>query len=404
MGYDAHDCKTRLEQILEKIKNDPFISERNKQAIIKFHENCFVEGISAGRIARYMYDLRNLSKWLEKDFEDANRDDIKALIGKIEKKTYHTKKSDKEVPYQESTKREFKICIRKFYRWLRSSDEYPEEVKWIKLHNKKCGRNRLPEEMLTEEDIKKLINASNNPRDKAFISVLYESGCRIGEIFSLKLKHIKFDQYGAQLLVNGKTGFRRIRIIASAPYLTEWINKHPKNDDSESPLWITRNFQIMKYQAVTTTIKRIAEKVGVKKKTNPHNFRHSRATYLANHLTEAQMKEFFGWIQGSDMASIYVHLSGRDVDNALLKVYGIKNNEEKEESQLKPKNCPRCNEINTFNNKFCSKCGMILDESMKNQKIQQDLERKQADKFLDQMLEDQEFREMFIRKMKEFSV
>jgi hypothetical protein len=34
------------------------------------------------------------------------------------------------------------------------------------------------------------------------------------------------------------------------------------------------------------------------------------------------------------MASIYVHLSGRDVDNALLKVYGIKKPEEQEESQL----------------------------------------------------------------------
>lgn len=400
MGYDAHNCKTRLEQILEKIKNDPFISERNKQAIIKFHENCLVEGISAGRIARYMYDLRNLSKWLGKDFEDATGDDIKALIGEIEKKTYYTKKLDKKVPYQESSKREFKICIKKFYRWLRSSNEYPEEVKWIKLHYRKCEKKRLPEEMLTEEDIKKLINASNNPRDKAFISVLYESGCRIGEIFSLKLKHIKFDQYGAQLLVNGKTGFRRIRIIASTPYLTEWINKHPKNDDSESPLWITRNCQIMKYQAVTMTIKRIAEKVGVKKKTNPHNFRHSRATYLANHLTEAQMKEFFGWVQGSDMASIYVHLSGRDVDNALLKVYGIKNNEEKEESQLKPKNCPRCQEINSFANKFCSKCGMILDEELRNKKIQQDLERKNADQILDEMLEDEEVKEVLIRKIK----
>lgn len=40
------------------------------------------------------------------------------------------------------------------------------------------------------------------------------------------------------------------------------------------------------------------------------------------------MKEFFGWVQASNMASIYVHLSGRDVDNALLKVYGIQNTKE----------------------------------------------------------------------------
>jgi len=79
--------------------------------------------------------------------------------------------------------------------------------------------------MFTEEDTKNMINAAENPRDKAFIAVLYESGCRIGEMPFLRLKHIKFDQYGAQLLGDGKPGYRRIRIIASAPYLTEWINK-----------------------------------------------------------------------------------------------------------------------------------------------------------------------------------
>jgi integrase len=31
-----------------------------------------------------------------------------------------------------------------------------------------------------------------------------------------------------------------------------------------------------------------------------HSFRHSRATWLANKLTEAQMKEHFGWTQSSD--------------------------------------------------------------------------------------------------------
>lgn len=403
MGYDAHDYRQRLEKVLEKIRRDPSISERNKLAIIKFQENCFIEKISAGRITRYMYDLRNLSKWLGKDFEDANKDDIKALLGKIEQKTF-VRKLGKEIPYQESTKRDFRITIRKFYKWLRGSEELPEEVKWIKSNSKKCERIKLPEEMLTEEDIKKLINAADNLRDKAFISILYETGCRIGEMLFLRLKHIKFDQYGAQLLVNGKTGFRRVRIILSVPFLTEWINKHPNKEDPESPLWMTRKYRSIQYAAIKMAIQRIAEKAGIKKKVNPHNFRHSRATYLANHLTEAQMKEFFGWVQASDMASIYVHLSGRDVDNALLKVYGMEDKKEKEETQLKPKTCPRCQEINQFSNKFCKRCGMILEEKFRNEKIQQDLERKQADKILDNMMEDQEFREMFMRKMRELSV
>jgi hypothetical protein len=100
------------------------------------------------------------------------------------------------------------------------------------------------------------------------------------------------------------------------------------------------------------------------------------------------------------MASIYVHLSGRDVDNALLKVYGIKNTEEKEESQLSPKKCPRCQEVNPFSNKFCYKCGMILDEQLMKDKVQQDMERRNADLILNKMMSDPEFMDMFANKMR----
>jgi len=38
------------------------------------------------------------------------------------------------------------------------------------------------------------------------------------------------------------------------------------------------------------------------------------------------MKEYLGWVQSSDMASVYVHMSGRDVDKALLTLHGIRKN------------------------------------------------------------------------------
>lgn len=35
------------------------------------------------------------------------------------------------------------------------------------------------------------------------------------------------------------------------------------------------------------------------------------------------MNVYFGWVQGSGMPSIYVHLSGRDIDDAILKANGV---------------------------------------------------------------------------------
>ncbi|WP_340819137.1 hypothetical protein [Methanolobus sp. WCC4] len=39
------------------------------------------------------------------------------------------------------------------------------------------------------------------------------------------------------------------------------------------------------------------------------------------------MNAYFGWVQGSDMPAVYVHLSGRDVDDAVLKANGVVSHE-----------------------------------------------------------------------------
>lgn len=73
------------------------------------------------------------------------------------------------------------------------------------------------------------------------------------------------------------------------------------------------------------------------------------------------MKEYFGWVQSSEMASVYVHLSGRDVDNALLALQGLAKPEDKKEEQMKVCFCPRCREKNSPTAKFCLRCGTPMD-------------------------------------------
>jgi site-specific recombinase XerD len=348
----------------------------------------FSEGISTGRVVRYVWDLRTWSSYLGKDFEDANKDDIVCLVGKLERSGR----------FKKSTMRDLKLTLRKFFKWMRNTEGFPEEVAWYKTHVRYDGIKN-PEDMLTEEEVQKMICARSMPRDRAFIAALYESGCRIGEILPLKLSQLRFDANGAQLLVNGKTGFRRVRVIASVPYLTEWVNKHPRKDDPESPLWLSEKAGKFSYGAAVQLLKRTAKLGGISKRVNPHNFRHSRASFIANHLTEAQMNEYFGWAQGSDMTSIYVHLSGRDVDGALLRLNGIETAAKKQESIMTPKKCPRCQEANQATNKFCSRCGIALDSEAKMEIVRQTLDRKEADAVLDRLLEDGEFREMFVRKL-----
>ena len=134
-----------------------------------------------------------------------------------------------------------------------------------------------------------------------------------------------FDEYGTVLRVDGKTGERRVRIVRSTAYLREWLKASSKKG-REDFVWISLNSYKtpIKHRVVTKILEDSAESVGIKKHVHPHLLRHSRATHLANKLTEQQLKVYFGWTGGSHMAAVYVHLSGRDIDKAILEVSGVR--------------------------------------------------------------------------------
>jgi len=167
-------------------------------------------------------------------------------------------------------------------------------------------------------------------------------------------------------------------------------------------VWVgigTRNKNgAVQYKNVRLLLNKLAEKAGIKKKVNPHIFRHSRATHLANHLTEAQMNQYFGWVQGSQMPSTYVHLSGRDIDGTILSLYGLKEDKEKDKKEFAPVKCPRCSSMNSPGGKFCIKCGMPLDIKVA---IEIENERKKMDDIMSALMKDREVQRFLARKIKE---
>lgn len=380
---DIHNYDRNVAHVLERIKNDEELNDSSRLDILKFHKQLTANGVSAGRIAKYLYSLRYQAKLLRKPFIDATKPDIINIVEKIEKRK----------DYTEHTKHDHKVILKIFYRWLRGmekEDGYPEEVKWIKITMK--NKNRLPEDILSQEEIESMAKSTDNLRDKAFVLTLYESGCRVGELLTLKIKHVDFDDYGAILMVTGKTGDRRVRIIASEPELRQWMDNHPFKNNREAYLWIvlgTRNkFDVMSYTAVNHLLRRLAKRAKVKKHINPHSFRHARATHLASKLTEAQLKQLFGWVQGSEIASTYVHLSGRDVDDALLQLHGLEV-EKKKEEKFKVRICPRCETKNSPVAKYCQKCSFILDKKLASEREER-IDR--AGKILDYIVEHPEYK------------
>lgn len=334
----------------ERLILEASYSEKNKELIFEFENIIFAEGLSRARVLKYLSSLHNLSQWFDKPFPDITKVDVYKLVGDLEK-------SDRSV----WTKRDYKVTIKRFFRWLNGGSD-PEYTAWITTNVKSKDR-KIPEELLTQEEVIQMIEAAEHPRDAAIAAMWYDSGGRVGENGTRQIKHIGFDEYGAYATVKGKTGMRRVRLVTATPYLAAWLAIHPEKDDPEAPLWVNigkkSRGKPMAYAGLRMVIKRLATKAGIKKRVYNHLYRHSRATELANHLTQAQMEAHLGWVHGSDMPGTYIHLSGQQVDSAILGIYGLAKEEEKE-PVLTPVKCPRCQKINGPTSKYCSSCRMAL--------------------------------------------
>jgi integrase/recombinase XerD len=85
--------------------------------------------------------------------------------------------------------------------------------------------------MLTPAEVKRIIDAASNSRDRALVSTQYKGGLRIGEIGNLQWKLLHFSEWSVTSKINFKTGKQRhVPLVTSMPYL-----KALANDMGECP-------------------------------------------------------------------------------------------------------------------------------------------------------------------------
>ncbi len=394
---EIHNYDKRLVTLAKHIKESE-LSDENKKLLMDFDRALLLfERLGKPRRIKLVFTMFYLAKhYFHGSLRDLTAEEIKECIREAESKT--------KSPW---TAANYKVAIKKFMRWLAYGDavgqtnEVPEIVKWMKLHVRKKERHQIQaSDILTEKEAQQFISAAGTARDRAFISLLYELGARIGEIGNLRIKDVSRDQYSYLIDLSGKTGHRTPRIVMADPYLTEWINQHPFNSDPSAPLWTMTDYhggqKKMMYGSLRALVLRLKEKAGIKKRIYPHLFRHSRVTHLLmkRQLNEAQAKVYFGWTPDSDMLSEYSHLMSRDVNETILQIHGIRVDEKQEEQ--KPKLCPRCKSINAMEAKFCIRCSSALDEKSA---FEVDREQGKRDELLNLLFADKGIQKIMLEKL-----
>ena len=360
---------------------------------------------------------------IEKYFVDMTRNDILFYLDKC-------RKPEDEDPLHKwigsyNLKR---IILMRFFKWLYYSnivspkrrnelsleENKPECITGIPQLKRKEISCYRPTDLWTQEDDLLFLKWVTNKRDRCYHTMARDLSARPHEILNLKIKDIVFkvvDKYQyAEVLVNGKTGTRHIPLIQSIPYIKDWLSNHPSRNNPKSPLFVglgRRNMgrqltvsglyniykdykneflpRILEDETVTNEDKSKI-KVLLAKPFNPYIRRHSALTEKSVKLKYKTLNQHAGWSMNSNMAQKYIHYFGNESSESLLEAYGLVTNNNIPFDRLNPKTCPNCNEGNTQDAKFCSKCKMIMsfegyNEVLESQKEKEDELKTMKDQF-----------------------
>lgn len=338
------------------------------------------------------------SKWLKKPLNDLTSGDIGDFIRELGKHKYE--RGGKKYNYSVHTIHMYRMILATFFaKKLEKHDLanmlYEKKPKKEEQDDRINKRER--ENLLTEEDVyTKIINAAENNRDRALISVFYECGARRGELLKCKIRHVDMKpKKGCYLQIpGGKTGKRKVLLVRSKPHLRAWIESHPQKIDGrpdpnaylfvsthpdktvdEKSGNVVYSYHVMKENTVYRQLTTIAKRAGIEKPANPHQYRHASATNLAERgWSSYQLNTYHGWSNRGSTAAEYIHRL--DVDTLVLEMNDIEPEEKKKHRKKTIKTCANCRNEIDIDASFCSFCGhsSVIGEYMSEDALEKDIQ------------------------------
>lgn len=177
-------------------------------------------------------------------------------------------------------------ALRGFYKYLVNEEVVHNNV--FSLVNGPKKSKKLPryfdynelEEMFLIPDT----NTALGQRDLLLLEMLYATGCRVGELVSIKVKDIDFNR--RTILIIGKGN--KERYLNYGEYCEDILKKYLKdgylslNINKSEFLFLNKNGGVLTERGVRFILDKIIKQTGINKNISPHMIRHSFATHLLN--------------------------------------------------------------------------------------------------------------------------
>jgi site-specific recombinase XerD len=319
--------------------------------------------ISPGRVNKLTYHLVKLRRFLG-PYRTNTIDDIYAGISRL--KSVRTKGH----PYTANTLRDDIATLKKFYVWMIKKGFSPipkDDIQEIKVPGG-CTMTKTAAQMLTEEEIHRMIKACTRSIDRCYIAVLYEAALRIKELGTLTWDQVSFGNNTVIINTDGKTGKpRHIPVIMAKPYLAQWRSDYPLVPEGTAHVFISEHEKKpLRYKALEKRLRVIATRAGITKKVTPHLLRHTRISHLVGQGVREYSAREIGWgNQSTKMLATYAHIANVEIDAELSQLYGIEPEDSHGKHALYPRQCPHCAAINSPTSNYCASCGVPLTPEAK---------------------------------------
>ena len=172
---------------------------------------------------------------------------------------------------------------------------------------------KLLPNVLSKEEIKKILSAHSNTKHKTMLSLIYSCGLRRSELLNLKPNDI---DSGRNLVIIRQGKGKKDRIAPLSPTILMLLREYYK---AYKPLnWLFEG-QIRgeKYdeRSLAQVLKQALVKSNIKKPVSLHWLRHSYATHLLESGTDLRyIQEILGH-KSSRTTEIYTHVSTKSLQN-----------------------------------------------------------------------------------------
>ena len=225
-----------------------------------------LRGFSARTVQTYLYQNQRFLNYLHKNPEEMNEQDIKQYLVYL--------LSAKEI--STSSLSLIKAALKFYY------DEILQK-NIVNLKTPKISR-KLPE-ILTQEEVKKLLAALTHSKSRIIVKLLYSSGIRLSECLRLKVRDLDLQQKIGWVR-QGKGGKDRMFILSE-----DICNELPAfmKDTPDEFLFTNAEGKPLSPRNIQKIVKNAAEKAGIAKHITPHKLRHSFATHLLEAGTDIRI-------------------------------------------------------------------------------------------------------------------